>query len=221
VGVFFLNHMLTNSFAVAGAEAFNHKVEFLRSLPYLYLIEIFGIFLPILFHMGVGVLIYREARFNNRRLGYTNNFLFTLQRITGVVLVFFIFYHLATTRFSDFLFGKDTSDLFILMQDKLQNPWIFLLYVVGTVAAAFHLGNGIFGFTLHWGIVTSREAQKRVARVGIAVAVALALVGVNALLAFKPLGGAIPPVKLFIHEADHGEGHGGDAASLHLPEGGE
>lgn len=199
LGVFLANHFLTNSFAVGGAEKFNDKVEFLRSLPYLYLIEIFGIFLPIAFHAAVGVLIFREAKFNNSRLGYRNNVLFTIQRITGILLIFFIAYHVLFTRFAHW-FGIDNADLFVLMKDKLANPVVFAIYVVGILAASFHLGNGLFGFTIHWGLATSRVAQQRMAGVGLAIAAVFALVGVNALLAFEPLGGKIEPIRWFIHQ---------------------
>ncbi|MBP1611412.1 MAG: succinate dehydrogenase subunit, partial [Acidobacteria bacterium] len=53
VGVFLLEHWFTNAFALGGAAAYNEKVEFLRSLPYLFLLEVFGIFLPIAFHAVV------------------------------------------------------------------------------------------------------------------------------------------------------------------------
>lgn len=204
IGAFLANHFFTNSFAIGGAESFNHKVEFLRSLPYLFLIEIFGIFLPIAFHAAVGVLIYREARFNNRRLTYQHNYLFTAQRITGVLLLFFITYHVLATRYAHW-FGIDNADLFVLMRDKLQNPAIFAIYVLGVLAASFHLGNGVFGFSVHWGLATARASQRRMARVGLAVAALFATLGCNALLAFEPLGGAIPPVRWFIHQAESHE----------------
>jgi len=208
IGVFLANHFFTNSFAIASVESFNHKVEFLRSLPYLYLIEIFGIFLPIAFHAVVGVLIYREARFNNRRLTYAHNYLFTIQRITGLILLFFIAYHVLATRYAHW-FGIDNADLFVLMKDKLQNPLVFAIYLIGVLAASFHIGNGVFGFSIHWGIVTSRVSQTRMARAGLAIALVFAVIGLNALLAFEPLGGRVPPVRWFIHTA---EGHAETAA---------
>lgn len=196
IGVFLANHFFINSFAVGGQEPFNEKVHFLRSLPYLVLIETFGIFVPIAFHALLGVLIYREARFNNRRLSYAHNYMFTLQRISGVVLVFFITYHVLFTRFAHW-FGHDTSDMYTLLHEKFANPWLFAIYVVGVCAASFHLGNGLFGFSIHWGLATSRAGQRRVARLGMVVALVFALVGINALLGFGPLGGRLGPVRIF------------------------
>ncbi len=200
IGVFLAEHFFTNSFALHGAESYNAKVEFLTSLPYLYLIEGLGIFLPILFHLVVGVIIFREARFNNRSLNYRQNAMFALQRISGVVLIFFIAYHLAATRFGAY-FGYDTSDLFALMSDKLQNPFVVAFYVIGVCSASYHLGNGLWGFAIHWGLLTGRRAQQRWSWAALALAVALAVTGLNSLLAFRPLG--LEPILLFDKSASH------------------
>ena len=201
IGVFLANHFFINSFSVGGQPAFNDKVHLLRSLPYLVLIETFGIFLPIAFHAVLGVLIYREAKFNNRRLSYAHNHMFTLQRITGVILIFFISYHVLFTRFAHH-FGYDTSDMFTLLHEKFRSPWLFGIYVVGVLAASYHLGNGLFGFSIHWGLATSRAGQRRMARVGMLVAVVFAMVGLNALLGFGPLDGRLQPVRIFNLQED-------------------
>ncbi len=196
VGVFLANHFFFNSFAVSGQGPFNDKVELLRSLPYLVLIETFGIFVPIAFHAVLGVLIYREAKFNNRRLSYAHNHMFTIQRISGVILIFFITYHVLFTRFAHW-FGHDTSDMYALLHDQFRSPWLFAAYVIGVLAASYHLGNGLFGFSIHWGLASSRTGQRRMARVGMAIALLFAAVGINALLGFEPLDGRLKPVRLF------------------------
>ncbi len=194
VGVFLLEHWFTNAFALGGAAAYNEKVDFLRSLPYLFLLEIFGIFVPIAFHAVVGFWIFWEAKFNHRALPLRQNLLFTLQRITGVLLLFFIPYHVLTTRFAEW-FGGSTHDLYGLMQAKLQSPATFAIYVAGVLAASFHFGNGLWGFAIHWGLLTSKAAQRRWSWAALLVALAFAVAGVNSLLAFGPLGG-LRPVRL-------------------------
>jgi len=187
VGAFLFEHLLTNSFALKGARAYNAGVDVLRGLPYLYALELLLIALPIALHAALGVWIWWDARFNVRQVPRRQNVLFTLQRLTGLFLVAYIAYHVATTRFAHW-FGMDNHDLFALMEHKLQNPAIFAFYVAGVLAAAFHLGNGLWGFALHWGLLTGQRAQRRWTWAGIGVSLALALVGVNSLLAFHPLG---------------------------------
>ena len=63
IGVFLLFHLTTNSSIVwgavnkgehegvhAGVATFQHEVNFIHSLPALILIEVFGLWLPLLFH---------------------------------------------------------------------------------------------------------------------------------------------------------------------------
>jgi succinate dehydrogenase / fumarate reductase, cytochrome b subunit len=194
VGVFLAEHFFTNSFALQGAQSYNDKVGFLKSIPYLYLVELFGIAVPIAFHAVLGLWIFWEAKMNSTRLPYKQNFMFTLQRVTGVFLVFYIGYHVAVTRFGQW-FGYQNQDLFALMKHHLENPLVAIFYVLGILAASFHLGNGLWGFALHWGLITEHRSQKRWAWAAIGVSVALALVGLNSLLAFGPFG--LRPVRIF------------------------
>ena len=55
------------------------------------------------------------------------------------------------------------------------------------MSACYHFGNGLFGFAIHWGIVTGRRAQQVAARIGLLVFLGLAVVGILSLLGFKGL----------------------------------
>ena len=66
LGMFFFVHMFTNSKAMNGAASFDKAVKEIHDIPYLLLIEIFGIFLPLLFHSVYGILISAEAKPNVR-----------------------------------------------------------------------------------------------------------------------------------------------------------
>jgi len=183
IGVFLLEHFYTNSFAIQGPGAFNRAAADIAHIPYVILIEIFGIGVPLLFHMVLGLLISTTAQANAGRHGFARNWMYLLQRVTGVVLVVYIVFHVWSTRFSPEVLRGET-DLFGVMSRHLANPGILAFYVVGVLSAAFHFGNGLFGFAIHWGLATDARAQKRAARLAFAVFVILALVGLNALLAF-------------------------------------
>ena len=183
IGVFLLEHLYTNSFAIQGAAKFNHAAEEIGGIPYVILVELVGIGLPILFHMVLGVIIATTMQANTGRHGYPRNWAYLLQRISGLFLIAYITYHVWSTRFSPEILSGD-HDMFGLMRRHLSNPGILTFYILGVIAAAYHFGNGLFGFAIHWGIVTSRRAQRHAAWVGTAVFLVLALVGVNSLLAF-------------------------------------
>jgi succinate dehydrogenase / fumarate reductase, cytochrome b subunit len=183
VGTFLLEHLFTNSLALQGPAKFNEAAATLGSIPYVVLVEILGIGVPILFHMVLGVIIATTMQANLGRHGYPRNWSYVLQRVSGLFLVAYITYHVWSTRLSPEILRGD-HDMFGLMQRQLQNPGVLAFYVLGMLAAAYHLGNGLFGFAIHWGIATGKQAQKQAARLGFAVFVVLALVGINSLLAF-------------------------------------
>ncbi len=187
VGLFLLWHLFANSYAVHGPRAFNGMAGALARLPYVQLIELCGIALPILFHMALGVLIIATGQANVGRYRYGANWRYLLQRASGVILVFYIIWHVWTTRLSAAVLAGD-EDLFGLMAAQLANPWVLAFSILGVVSAAWHFGNGLFGFAIHWGLVTARPAQRAMGRVGFAVFVVLALVGVNSLLSFRHQG---------------------------------
>jgi succinate dehydrogenase / fumarate reductase, cytochrome b subunit len=188
IGLFLAFHLFTNSKALHGPEHFNSAAGEISKLPYVTLIEIFGIALPILFHMVLGVLIAVTGQMNTSRFTYERNWGYVLQRASGLFLVVFIITHVWSTRFVP---GIEV-DLFGHMAKVLQNPGVFAFYVLGVTCAAYHLGNGLFGFSIHWGIATGRRAQRQAARLGFAVFILLTLVSLNALLGFVGKG-----VKLF------------------------
>lgn len=194
VGLFLIEHFFTNSFALQGAKSYNDKVLFLQSMPYLYLLEIFGIAVPLMFHAALGVWIWWQSKSNTTKLPYARNFMFFWQRVSGVFLIFYIGYHVATSRFGHY-FGFETNDLFQLMHNHMQNPLIAIFYLLGVLAASFHFGNGLWGFAIHWGLLTGRKAQLMWTRAAVAVSLIFAIVGINSWLAFEPFG--LKPVKVF------------------------
>jgi succinate dehydrogenase / fumarate reductase cytochrome b subunit len=183
IGVFLLEHFYTNSFAVRGPAAYNRVADELASIPYVLVVEVLGIFVPILFHLVLGVMIAAQAKPDLRRFGFAANWQYVLQRASGILLAAFITFHVATTRFSPEVLRGD-SDLFGLMVRHLENPAVLAFYVLGVIAASYHFGNGLYGFAIHWGLATGHRAQRMAARLGTAVFLVLALVGLNSLLGF-------------------------------------
>lgn len=201
IGLFLLEHFFTNSKALQGGPAFDQAAAELARIPYVALVEAAGIWLPILFHMVVGVLIATTSQANLGKHGYARNWQYTLQRATGVLLIVYIAFHTFETRFdSDYLHSPSAYDY---MRHQLANPAMFAFYLGGILAACWHFGNGLFGFAIHWGLATGRTAQKNAARLGFAVFVVLSLVGINALFAFTGHG-LYPDWLTKPHASEHG-----------------
>src|SRR5207244_13121409 len=99
LGFFLLEHFYTNSKALYGQAAFNTAVNDLQSIPYILLVEIGGIFIPLIYHAVYGLVITVEARPNNLNYPYPRNWFDTIQRATGRILFFLITCPWLTLRF--------------------------------------------------------------------------------------------------------------------------
>jgi len=186
VGVFLLEHIWTNSYAVHGEQAFNKAVENLRSLPYVVFIEIGLIGIPILFHAIYGLIVTLQSRPNNLRYGHLRNWMYLVQRISGIFLIAYIVWHVWRTRVGFVVKGVPMD--FNYMVNEFTNPGIAGLYAVGMLSAVFHFANGLWSFLIGWGIITSEHAMKRAAYLCAALGVLLAAAGINGLLGFFGMG---------------------------------
>ncbi|MEK3954184.1 succinate dehydrogenase subunit C [Psychrobacillus psychrotolerans] len=182
VGLFLAQHLVVNHFATRGAEAFNSASHFMESLPFRLMLEIFVIYIPLMFHAFYGIYIAFTAKNNPKQFGTLRNYLFILQRFTGIFLVVFIAWHVFETRFQAAIGAKEVN--FNMMAEILSNPWMLGFYIVGVVSATFHLANGIWSFLVSWGITQSARSQQIVTYVTLIIFLALSVVGVQALLAF-------------------------------------
>jgi len=68
---------------------------------------------------------------------------------------------------------------------------IFIIYMIGITATVWHFANGIWLFTVDWGIVIGERAQRLTGYACIAFGVVLLLVGINAAIAFIRPGGLL------------------------------
>jgi succinate dehydrogenase / fumarate reductase, cytochrome b subunit len=196
LGMFFFVHMFTNSKAMSGEKVFNDAVADIHHIPYLLFVEIFGIFLPLLFHSVYGIFISAEAKPNAMNYGYGRNWFYIFQRVTGIFLFFFIL----NLRFGAIpgleSYGKavagNADKAFNIVAAEFQNPAIFIFYVLGVIATAWHLAYGFFLFAVDWGIVIGEKAQKYALYACVGLAFFLSAVGINAMVAFNKKCGLLP-----------------------------
>jgi succinate dehydrogenase / fumarate reductase cytochrome b subunit len=170
-----------NHFATAGAEAFNRAAGFMEQLPFRIFLETFVIFLPLLYHAVYGIYIAFTAKHNVNAYGYFRNWMFSIQRFTGVFLVVFIAWHVWQTRIAAAL-GQEVD--YEMMENILSNPGMFIFYTIGVLSAVFHLANGLWSFFISWGITVSPRSQRISTYVTLAIFFALSIVGIRALFAF-------------------------------------
>ena len=143
---------------------------------------------PLLFHGTIGIIIYfnkgQGLIGNVASYPFSQNWWWLVRRLTGVITLLFIIWHVAIFRFmynpgsaNDFV-GLYTGNYVYQVAVLYKDPVIFALMIVGVLASAFHFGSGIWSFCITWGITISRASQKWMFRVGMALAFFLAALGV-------------------------------------------
>ncbi|MGQ0541543.1 MAG: succinate dehydrogenase [Blastocatellia bacterium] len=198
LGLFFFVHMFTNSKALNGEAAFEKAVKEIHEIPYLLFLEIFGIFLPLLFHSIYGVIISAESKPNVLGYSYARNWFYFLQRATGIFLFVFILFHILNLRFGlipglNLTPVAGNADLaFDIVSREFSIPWVMALYILGIAATAWHLAYGFWLFAVDWGIVIGEKAQKYALYACYALALGLFAVGANAAIAFVRPCGLLP-----------------------------
>lgn len=162
LGLFLIEHILiSNSKLTQGPVAYAKTVEWLGSLPFVFFLELFGIWLPIAFHGFYGIYLWLRGRGNLVNYSWAGNWMYSLQRWTGMYAMIYILYHVTTKRF----LGVDLHDTagasFGKMQEIWENPLITFFYFSGLAAACWHFGYGIWLFLCKWGIIIGERARKR------------------------------------------------------------
>ena len=197
LGFFLLEHFYTNSKAIAGAASFNQALKDLQSIPYILLVEIGGIFIPLIYHAVYGLVITAEARPNNLNYPYARNWFYTVQRVTGIILFLFITFHVLNFRFglmpglNRVSVAHAPEQAFEIVSREFRMIPIFIVYMIGITATVSHFANGIWLFLVDWGITIGERAQRLAGYACIAFGVVLLLVGINAAVAFIRPGGLL------------------------------
>jgi succinate dehydrogenase / fumarate reductase cytochrome b subunit len=180
IGFFLLEHFWTNSAALVSPGKFDQAAADLESAPWLIFAEVFGIWLPILYHGFYGIYVWLRGKSNVSQYVWVGSWMFAVQRYTGLITFVFIGWHVWTERFLPH--GNST---FAGVQESLAHPHYFWFYVIGVTAASVHLGIGVWNFLCKWGLAATVRAQRAAGYLGIAVALAFAVVGLAIAVSFR------------------------------------
>jgi succinate dehydrogenase cytochrome b subunit len=181
IGGFLFFHIFENSYVLRGAEVWWKESEFTRTLPFQMVIEAAVLWLPLTFHAFYGLAITATAQPND--YPYARNYQYTLQRITGVIALLFIGFHVLSTRAWFYMTGVETN--YARMHSFMSDPLYLTIYLVGTLSCLYHLTNGLFTFSITWGIANGPRVQAAINYVCIALFLVLAIMGVSTLIAFR------------------------------------
>ncbi|MEB3103621.1 succinate dehydrogenase [Ferviditalea candida] len=182
LGLFLLEHLFSNVTAAFGSAAFNHQVAVLHAIPLLPVLEILLIFLPLVYHAGYGIYLAYISKNNVNKYQYARNWMFALQRLTGIVTLLFVGYHVWMLRVANWLSGTEIS--YQIVQDHLSTAWIALFYVIGVVSTSFHFTNGLGAGLITWGVTIGKHSQKIAAWLMFILFLILSAIGIGSVVSF-------------------------------------
>ncbi|ASS95966.1 succinate dehydrogenase cytochrome b558 subunit [Peribacillus simplex] len=181
IGLFLIFHLSVNFMATKGEETFNGAVHLIEFTPVKILVEWVVIYLPILFHAVYGIYIAFTAKNNLGRFGFFRNWMFMLQRVTGIITLIFLVWHIWQTRVQAALGATVDFDM---MAEIFSSPFMLVFYIVGIISAIFHFANGLWSFAVSWGLTVSPRSQRIMTYFTLIVFVLLSYIGISAIFAF-------------------------------------
>jgi succinate dehydrogenase / fumarate reductase cytochrome b subunit len=173
-GGYLVVHLLINATLIEGvrqdgsATVFQQQVDKIHALPFLPLVEWTFIYLPILYHTFYGIWIVATGQPNVDKYRYGKNWFYVLQRVSAMVLVFFIVFHILGMK--GFFGGEVGQALKFDPVDATRSTarhfnaaaWVWgFVYPVGILASCYHLANGFWTAAITWGLTVSAKAQRR------------------------------------------------------------
>jgi succinate dehydrogenase / fumarate reductase cytochrome b subunit len=173
-GLYLFVHLGINATLAEGTRhdgkptVFQQQVDYIHSIPFLLVVECAFIYLPLAYHTLYGFWIIYTGQPNVGKYGYTRNWLYILQRISGLIIVLFAMFHIFTMK--GWLPGEFARALEFDPLNATNSTaralytawWIWAVtYPIGILASAFHTVNGFYGAAVTWGLTISATAQKR------------------------------------------------------------
>ncbi len=165
LGVFVVSHLMTQAQALWGQARYDEAVGASQKIPYLPIVEVLFVLLPLAFHGIYGVVLSLESRPNVGAYPYSRNWMYVAQRLSGIAALAFVVWHVSRYWLDKYKGELAPSDFYPALCADLSFshagvPIVALAYLLGIAATVFHLANGLWGFCVSWGITVSRRAQR-------------------------------------------------------------
>ncbi len=189
IGVFLIIHLLINSLRTVGVLPYQWSIDVINNLPFLIWIEVFFIYIPLLFHSFMGFYIAWGGEKNLFRYPNPRNWMYTLQRVTGGVAFLFLAYHMGTTVAPKLWYGHHLFEAAPFLIDVMNQEFATwtgrIIYLVGILSVTFHFANGLWGFCVSWGIIVGPKAQRNASIVFMLFGGVLMVLGFATVLEFS------------------------------------
>lgn len=189
IGLFLTIHFLINSLRTVGVLPYQLSIDVINNLPFLFIIEVVFIYIPLLFHSFMGFYITQIAKINTLRYRYPRNWMFVLQRLTGAIVFVFLVYHMSTTVVPKLWYGHhlfEAAPFLIEVMNQEFATWTGrIIYMIGILSTTFHFANGLWGFCISWGVIVGPRAQRNAGIAFMLFGAALTFLGLATVLEFS------------------------------------
>jgi succinate dehydrogenase / fumarate reductase cytochrome b subunit len=176
LGLWTCVHLWNNLAAFDGAEAWQRSVTTYPH-PIAELVTMAIVLGPLALHTVWGIGRMTKGRPNNVRYGFYANLKYLLQRLSAIGLVLFLGAHLWLALLKPRLTEGHAETFADISHEMHFHGPTLAVYVLGVLGVAYHLANGLHGFCMGWGVVSSRKSLKQLE--GAVVAIFLLLLGLG------------------------------------------
>lgn len=187
-GGYLVVHLIVNASIAQLGNSYQIQVRKIHDLPFLWAFEWGMIYLPFLFHTFYGIWIVVTGKPNVKNYPYTRNVFYVLQRLSAIIIVLFVFFHVFSLKYG--WFGAslqfDPERASATIGRHMQEAWWivpWVVYPLGILASCYHLANGFWTAAITWGLTISAGAQRRWGYACAAIGVGLFVMGMIALVA--------------------------------------
>jgi succinate dehydrogenase / fumarate reductase cytochrome b subunit len=174
LGIFLVLHLWTNAHALASDASFTRAEmpAFHLPSPALAAFEALFVLAPLLFHAAFGTWLTVTRRALSAPSVYPRG-VSTMMRVTGMIALAYLAYHLYELRFAMATQGMRREELYTVLSSSLSSraltaPLRAMFYMVGIAAITFHFAAGLWGYAVARGYARGPRAR-RAAAIGFGV----------------------------------------------------
>lgn len=176
LGVWSIGHLWNNLAAFQGGAEWSAAVtEY--SHPIAQLATGIVVLVPLALHTAWGIKRIATSQPNNVRYGTFANLKYAVQRLSAIGLLLFLGAHLWLAMLKPRLTTGHAEPFADIAREMHFHTPTLVVYLLGTLALAYHLANGLHTLTMGWGIVVSRRALRKLD--GLAVALFVLFLGMG------------------------------------------
>lgn len=170
LGIYLVLHLSRNVSTLAGPEAFDNAVRDTWKNPINYLWVALLVYIPLIWHAAYGLYLTLTSNKQNF-FKYPNleNLRYVFQRLSALGLLGFLCAHIFLTRVHVSMGWLQSADVNpdgqvtfgYFAEHMWHNIMTAPVYLLGILATAYHLANGVSTFCISWGITTGKNAMKK------------------------------------------------------------